>query len=110
MDINKEIPHQSTTKNFEWSIVITLVLVTLFQNQIYKLILRFNVNNQINSAIIKRRLKLLLFYLILLYTLTRINYFTMAAELISLIRSFTTFLLIFPVMCVFSNIFIKFVF
>ena len=109
MSFNKDLL-QSKHLSIEWMVVIAFVLVTLFQNLICKLIMRFNLNNQFNSPVIKRRLKLLLFYLTLLYTLTRINYMTMASELINLIRSFTTFLLIFPIMCVFSNIFIKFVF
>lgn len=98
------------TKNLEWTLVVALLLATLFQNLLYKLILRFNFSERPNGALLKRRLKLLLFYLTLIYTLSKINYFTMAGELIKLVRSFTTFLLIFPVVCVLANVFIKFIF
>ena len=98
------------TKHLEWTLVVALLLVTLCQNLIYKLLLRCNFNNRPNGAVLKRRLKLFLFYLTLIYTLSKINYFTMAGELIKLVRSFTTFLLIFPVICVFANVFIKFIF
>ena len=102
--------HLLQAKNLEWTLVVALLLVTVFQNLLYKLILRFSYSDRSNGALLKRRLKLLLFYLTLIYTLSKINYFTMAVELIRLVRSFTTFLLIFPVICVFANVFIKFIF